>query len=810
MKKNNKGISLISLVVIIVATIILIGVVVTVGYDYIQESNRTKTEAVVKFIADAASRRQNDKHIDTMMYYVGHPFNGKNIDKIMGLPNEFDENKIKPESMWYFIDANSAEQLGVTESYKYIEKDLDNPTKDIVKTVLVDYVTGEAYLVEIEQTYLKGEDSVKENSTCPESEGGHVYSIQTCTKGSFCIKCGEPNPGHDKALGHNYSEPTCTAAATCIRCKEIDLNKPATGHNFETDIRGAEIWKTDATRHWKECTVCGTKKDMDEHEKGCVRIEISSSVYDAEYHKEVCSTCGWESVKTPHKIKYEITGDNTHRRLCELCEYSEEHEDSGWIMDDEIYHWRECEDGCPFENDNLSHVDGDKIFKNTHVDQNGDSVCDTCSKIMDKQPPNSFVSAGSYARLEEATTSTLKLTAYTQDALGMMGYKFGIDENKDGVIDWSLVPLVEVEDDVACEKTFYNLEANKSYDIYVIGIDNGNNPTPQYRIPNTKTEKIPEVQVIGIPNGYVSNEFTLTFKTNSTLPNIKIEYSIDGGTTWTEGTSLTIDKETIDLKVRAKDTRSPEPNIGNETQKDITNFDKTSPTVTIATKTGDDANTLQTSHTAVVTIEDEKVGIAAGTKIRYAWSLSNTTPPTTYTEATTTNTELQKNVSVEIKTPTGVAGEYYLWIDKGIEDSLKNKTTQTVCSTFTFNIDDEEIVLSNIKMYNPNPEVENQSGYVKTNGTVNVTFTSNKALAKAPTISVGGINVTNITSTDKINWTASIVATTAMPEGSLTLKISGLETVAGKTSSNEYTDANLTGNRVVYDKTTPTLEYVEK
>lgn len=805
MKKNNKGISLVSLVIVIIVTIILISVVVTVGYDYIQESNRTKTTAVVTFISDAASQRQNDKHVDTTMYYVGHPYTGNNLDKIKGLPDGFE---IKGGDMWYFIDAVSAEKLGVLESHKYIEEDLKNPTDDIVKTVLVDYFTGEAYLVEIDKNVLLS-GSIIEGTKCPESAGGHIYSVQSCTKGSVCINCGEANVGHENPLGHDYAAPTCTAAATCTRCKEIDVTRPATGHTFKIDAIGEEEWITDATRHWKECTICGTKKDVEAHEKGYVRIEISASTYDPQYHKEVCSICGWESVKTEHKIKYEVMGDNTHRRFCELCEYSSEHRDSGWIIEDEIYHWRECQDGCPFPVDkNISHIDGDKIFKGQHQDANNDSVCDTCLKVMDKQPPNSFTAAGSYARVDDATTSTLKVSAYTQDNLGIQGYKFAIDE--DGSIDWNSVPMIEVEENVPGEKTFYNLQANTRYDIYVVAIDSGNNQTAQYKIPDTVTAKLPNVEIIGIPNTYVSNEFTVTFKTETTLPNISIEYSTDGGATWTDGTSLTINKETVNLSVRAKDSRLPEPNKGDATSSVITNFDKTAPTVTITSKTGGAASTLQTSHTAVITLEDDKAKIAAGTTLKYAWSLSNTTPPTTFTTITTTNTTVQKSTSLEVITPTGVSGEYYLWIDKGVQDSLGNKTTEVVCSSFTFNVDDEEVTLSNIKMYNPNPEVANQSGYVKTNGTVNVTFTSNKALASIPTVVIGGLNATNVTSTDKLNWTASILASTAMTEGTLTLKISGLETLAGKTSSKEYTGADLTGNAVVYDKTLPGLEYIEK
>ena len=119
-KNNNKGISLVSLIIIIVATIILISVVVTVGYDYIEESNRAKIEAVVKLIGDAAKDKQDEMHqVDSdPTHYIGYPLKPEGLDKISGLPDSFE---IVEGDVWYFIDANSAKELGVVETEKYIE-----------------------------------------------------------------------------------------------------------------------------------------------------------------------------------------------------------------------------------------------------------------------------------------------------------------------------------------------------------------------------------------------------------------------------------------------------------------------------------------------------------------------------------------------------------------------------------------------------------------------------------------------------------------------------------------------------------------
>lgn len=809
---KNKGISLVSLIIIVVSIIILVGIVINVGYNYIEETTKTETAAVLKLISDAASNRQNDIHVDANTYYVGYPLKADSLSNISGLPDDF---AVKVEDLWYFIDANSAEELGVYESDKYIEEDLRNPTEEIVKTVLVDYVTGDAYLVEIRTEFI---DGTIENTICNQSpDGMHAYSIQTCTKGSYCIYCGIPQTGHESGLGHDFAAATCTAAGTCRRCGAINSNDPATGHSFPINsITGDELWITDATRHWKACERCGTKKDTEEHIKGYIRIILSTSpeVYDAKYHKELCSVCGWEAVKTPHQIAYEVTGDYTHRRYCELCEYSEEHVDSGWIIEDALYHWRECTEDCESSDGTIDCAEDDRIFYGEHADRNHDGVCDTCLKTLDNVPPNSFDAPGSYAKLDLATTSSIDLSAFTTDDLmgaGILGYTFGIDYQDGNGIIWD--EIVETEGEPG-NKTYINLIHNTPYDVYVKAVDKGENETEAFKIPNVVTAKVPDVKgILGVPGGYVKDSFVVQFQDlNTTLPNLSIEYSIDGGTTWmNESVPLVVNQENVELRARVKDTRQPTPNKGDIWGPvNITNLDLTPPEIAIAPKDGDTPTALQTSHTAVVTLTDSKVGIAPGTTIQYAWSLSNTTKPTTYSVVTTSNTSTSNEATAEIETPAGVIGEYYLWINEGVMDALGNKTTEAVCSPNKYNVDDQDVTLRNIRMYNANPEVEGVADFVKTNGIVTVSFAASKALSGAPEVYVGGIRVMDVTSSDSINWTATIVASTSMQEGKLSLSILNITTLAGKDSANTYTENDLIEGPVTYDDTLPVMENVDK
>lgn len=92
--KRNKGISMISLVIIIIVTVILVGIAATAGYRYLTESNKVKAEAVVSLISEAAYRRQNDLTTGTAVaYYEGYSFdvysNKSKYTQITGLPEEY-------------------------------------------------------------------------------------------------------------------------------------------------------------------------------------------------------------------------------------------------------------------------------------------------------------------------------------------------------------------------------------------------------------------------------------------------------------------------------------------------------------------------------------------------------------------------------------------------------------------------------------------------------------------------------------------------------------------------------------------------
>ena len=86
------------------------------------------------------------------------------------------------------------------------------------------------------------------------------------------------------------------------------------------------------------------------------------------------------------------------------------------------------------------------------------------------------------------------------------------------------------------------------------------------------------------------------------------------------------------------------------------------------------------------TIKD-KIGLKQGVKIKYGWSTSLTTEPTSYTDANVSYQDGEKIVLFEA-TSSGLTGKYYLWIvPEDLQNTQGNKQTEIVKSTGTFWLD---------------------------------------------------------------------------------------------------------------------------
>ena len=860
--KNKKGISMISLVITIIVIVILIGIATTAGYRYIMEGNKMQSEAVVSIISEAAYRRQNDLSAGVAVaYYEGYSFvvdeNITRYEKINGLP-DIDLSGDKgvagsdgiPDCLqedgakWYLFDVQSAEALGVKESDKFITRNISYPSalkEEEVKLVLADYSSGKGYFIEMPKDIIS--DSIRQEGGCLNSPtGNHDFKIiATCTKPALCIYCGEADP-LNPALGHDFTMPTCTASGICRRCGELDPDNGPLGHlmiknadmsntalveafnarecrlypNTENgasaDSSYAAAWITDALKHWHECIRCGEKTNESEHQKGNVSL-------DSEYHYSVCSECGWNSIKSKHVYTYESVTENTHKRTCTVCFYEETHNDTGWLNKHPAYHYRICNDIAKCYTDVLTieGVNTNVLFKEAHYDHNNDMFCDVCGRALDYDAPNSFDSNPNYyGKMVDATTNTITVEAFTvDDGVGVDYYQFGILNPETGEIEWG-EKVYPPDASKPAQTTFKDLKADTEYTIYVKATDKAGNVTPAYKIPETKTTGFPTFNgLTNIPDTYVKGPIYAGIAPIETdMKDLIIKYSQDGGTTWNEisiseinSAKITLTKETETILIKFTDSTGNESGVW---EYKIEKIDATPPKVEITAKEGDDNEELAILHTAQVIISDDKSGIAPNTEVRYAWSTSKTEVPTEFTTIHTENYEDASRVSFNVNTPTGVKGDYYLWILEGVKDKVGNVTTKPVCSGIYFSIDDQETVVSNIRMEDLSPAVEKEFLFVKTSGIVTISFETDKKLGKEPEVTLNGQKVVINSSADGLTHVGTITITNDFAEGVLQLRIANIVSETGKINKTIYTNDDLTEGPVFYDKTLPVFEYISK
>lgn len=154
-----------------------------------------------------------------------------------------------------------------------------------------------------------------------------------------CTKCGE-----ERTVAHSWTEasggsaPTCTesgkAVYVCEYCNaQKTENVPATGH------QDMELWKSDGTNHWHECSACGYKEGSAAHTPGAEATDTTD---------QTCTVCGY--------VLKEALGH----------EYG-----SAWRHDG-VNHWHQCNhSGCDSLGDYGQHVYDDAC----------DVTCNTCGYV---------------------------------------------------------------------------------------------------------------------------------------------------------------------------------------------------------------------------------------------------------------------------------------------------------------------------------------------------------------------------------------------------------------------------------------------
>ena len=369
--KNNKGISMITLIITIIVMIILLSLAYRIGTRYISESKEEERNVLISIMSSAVEKRQKDNYVgleDAKAYYAGYHLSSGDFDLLYPLLNSNDS--VYSPGLWYMIDAISAEDLGVVDSGNYLVNDIGAGTDNKGKYIaVVDYYTGKVYLIEYRD--IETIQSIDLAEITQGTEGTHnpdhepVYTVATCTEPSVCQLCGYV---FSQALGHNYGKgegdkypngmihATCTEDLKCIRCGYIA--EKATGHHY--DIGQLQY---DSSGHYNPCinldyntdppTECGAMGNFKKHilhyearegtewkhrvyceecqygkeEEIIEACNIAVKQKDKEQHICYCTQCLKEQLEDHDDIRYKYVDKNRHIQYCATCNEELEYEE---------------------------------------------------------------------------------------------------------------------------------------------------------------------------------------------------------------------------------------------------------------------------------------------------------------------------------------------------------------------------------------------------------------------------------------------------------------------------------------------------
>ena len=108
----------------------------------------------------------------------------------------------------------------------------------------------------------------------------------------------------------------------------------------------------------------------------------------------------------------------------------------------------------------------------------------------------------------------------------------------------------------------------------------------------------------------------------------------------------------------------------------------------IITLSANSDSTYTKTKSVTVTIKDASSGLASGASLKYGWSTSNTTEPSSYTTVNPSYTAGTTSGVTFTASGSGLTGDYYLWVKPvTLKDTLGNSNTTIKKSTGTFKFD---------------------------------------------------------------------------------------------------------------------------
>ena len=247
------------------------------------------------------------------------------------------------------------------------------------------------------------------------NEAAHSGGTATCTAKAVCTTCGAE---YGELAAHNYQElaeekylkspATCTSPA--IYYKSCSVCGTASTDTFEYGEKAAHsyVQQHDEDQHWKECSVCHDKIEVENHSGGTATCTA----------KAVCSTCGTaygelaahnyqETVDAQYlKSVATCTSPAIYYKSCSVCgaastdtfEYGETAAHSYVQQHDAEKHWEECS-VCHAKTNEAAHSGGEATCT-------AKAVCSVCNAEYGELAAHDYQETVDEQYLKSAATCT--------------------------------------------------------------------------------------------------------------------------------------------------------------------------------------------------------------------------------------------------------------------------------------------------------------------------------------------------------------------------------------------------------------------
>lgn len=157
------------------------------------------------------------------------------------------------------------------------------------------------------------EDTLQKDATCT-SDGynlhfrcscKHYFEDSECTKEILDINAWKMNEGKLSATGHQGGEATCQVRAICDICQAP--------YGVLAEHRESDVYQTNAYEHWKECTVCHARLEVEKH------FSQTKPLCDKQYVCDICDKPYGERVSHVENTDFDMD-ETTHWHHCVNCQ----------------------------------------------------------------------------------------------------------------------------------------------------------------------------------------------------------------------------------------------------------------------------------------------------------------------------------------------------------------------------------------------------------------------------------------------------------------------------------------------------------